>query len=140
MREGGFFLHRGSEDVKIPFSCYAKRDPLRPDYLTFFPLWCILELVACNITHDALLLQVVFSYFSAFMQLFRKLKKYQLFILRIFGPVWNKCSFATIHSVWKSPKMSHLNFSILVITLNFCPIEIDLSGYSVWPQTSVFKN
>ena len=87
MREGGFFLHRGSEDVKIPFSCYAKRDPLRPDYLTFFPLWCILELVACNITHDALLLQVVFSYFSAFMQLFRKLKKYQLFILRIFGPV-----------------------------------------------------
>ena len=84
MREGGFFLHRGSEDVKIPFSCYAKRDPLRPDYLTFFPLWCILELVACN---TMLLLQVVFSYFSAFMQLFRKLKKYQLFILGIFGPV-----------------------------------------------------
>ena len=31
--------------------------------------------------------------------------------------------------------MSHLNF---VIFTNFCPIKIDLSGNTVWPQTSVF--
>ena len=31
------------------------------------------------------------------------------------------------HSVWKSPKMSHLNFWILAFSTNFCPNKIDLS-------------
>ena len=31
------------------------------------------------------------------------------------------------------PKMSHLNFSSLVFSINFCPIKTDLSGNSVWP-------
>ena len=34
--------------------------------------------------------------------------------------------------IWKSPKMSHLNFLILAFSTNFCPIEIDLSGNTVW--------
>ena len=38
------------------------------------------------------------------------------------------------HSVWKSPKMSHLNFWILAFSTNFCPIKTDLSGNTVWPQ------
>ena len=45
-----------------------------------------------------------------------------------------------VHSVWKSPKMSHLNFWILAFSTNFCPIKIDLSGKTVWPQASGFKN
>ena len=44
-----------------------------------------------------------------------------------------------LHSVWKSPKMSHLNFSILAFSTNFCPIKTDLSGNTVWPQTSDFQ-
>ena len=43
------------------------------------------------------------------------------------------------HSVWKSPKMSHLNFSILAFTTNFCPIKIDMSGNTVWQQASSFQ-
>ena len=31
-------------------------------------------------------------------------------------------------------KMSHLNFSILAFSTNFCPCKIDLSGNTVWPQ------
>ena len=34
------------------------------------------------------------------------------------------------HSVWKSLKMSHSNL---------CPIKSDLSGTTVWPQTSGFQ-
>ena len=33
------------------------------------------------------------------------------------------------HFVWKSPKMSQLNSSILAFSTNFCPIKIDLSGF-----------
>ena len=43
------------------------------------------------------------------------------------------------HNVWKSPKMSHLNFWILAFSTNFCPIKIDLSGNTVWPQASGFQ-
>ena len=44
------------------------------------------------------------------------------------------------HSVWKSPKMSHLNFfSILAFSTNFCPIKTDLSGNTVWPQDLGFQ-
>ena len=32
--------------------------------------------------------------------------------------------------------MSHLNFSILVLSTNFCPIKTDMSGTIVWPQDS----
>ena len=37
-----------------------------------------------------------------------------------------------VHSVGKSHKMSHLSFSILSLSTNFCPIKIDLSGNTVW--------
>ena len=40
------------------------------------------------------------------------------------------------YSVWKSPKKSHLGFWIRAFPTNFCPIKIDLSGNTVWPQTS----
>ena len=44
-----------------------------------------------------------------------------------------------LHSVWKSPKMSHLNFPILAFSTNFSPIKTDLSGNTVWPQASGFQ-
>ena len=40
------------------------------------------------------------------------------------------------HIVWKLLKMSHLNFGIFA---NFCPIKINLSGNTVWPQASGFQ-
>ena len=43
------------------------------------------------------------------------------------------------HSVWKLLKMSHLNFWILAFSSNFCPLKIDLSGNTVWPQASGFQ-
>ena len=30
-------------------------------------------------------------------------------------------------TVWKSPEMSHLNFSILAFSTNFCPMKTDLT-------------
>ena len=44
-----------------------------------------------------------------------------------------------MHSGWKSPKMSHLKFSILAFPTNFCPIKSDLSGNTIWPQASGFQ-
>ena len=44
-----------------------------------------------------------------------------------------------LHSVWKSPTMSHLNFLILAFSTNFCPIKTDLPGNAVWPQTLGFQ-
>ena len=44
-----------------------------------------------------------------------------------------------IQNVWKSPKISHLSFSILAFSTNICPIKIDLSGTTVWPQVSSLK-
>ena len=38
--------------------------------------------------------------------------------------------------VWKWLKMSHLNFGIFH---QLCPIKIDLSGNTVWPQASGFQ-
>ena len=35
--------------------------------------------------------------------------------------------------------MSHLSFSILAFSTNFCPIKSDLSGNTVWPQASGFQ-
>ena len=46
---------------------------------------------------------------------------------------------STLHSVWKSHKKSHLNFSILAFSTKFCPIKTDLSGNTVWPQASGFQ-
>ena len=37
-------------------------------------------------------------------------------------------------------KMSHLNVSILIFSINICPIKIDLSCNTVWPQASGFSN
>ena len=36
-----------------------------------------------------------------------------------------------VHSVLKSPKMSHLNFLLLSFSPNFCPIKSDRSGNTV---------
>ena len=44
-----------------------------------------------------------------------------------------------LHSVWKSTKMSHLNFSILAFFTNFCPIKKCLSGNTVSPQFLGFQ-
>ena len=44
-----------------------------------------------------------------------------------------------LHIVWKLLKMSHLNFWILAFYTNFCPIKIDPSGNTVWPQASGFQ-
>ena len=41
--------------------------------------------------------------------------------------------------VWKLLKMSHLNFWILAFSTNFCHIEIDRSGNTVWLQASGFQ-
>ena len=43
------------------------------------------------------------------------------------------------HSVWKLPKMSHLNFSILAFSTIFCSIKSDMSGNTAWPQASDFQ-
>ena len=43
----------------------------------------------------------------------------------------NRCYF---HSVWKSPKMSHLIFSIF--SINFCSIKSDMSSNTFRPQAA----
>ena len=50
---------------------------------------------------------------------------------------WTKSQL--LHSVWKSLKMSHLNFSILAFSINFWPIKSDLSGNTVWQQNSCYE-
>ena len=35
--------------------------------------------------------------------------------------------------------MSHLNFLSFAFSINFCPIKIDLSGNTVFPQASGFQ-
>ena len=52
---------------------------------------------------------------------------------------YNLGEFDIGHIVWKSPKMSHLNFWTLAFFANFCPIKTDLSGNTVWPQASGFQ-
>ena len=49
------------------------------------------------------------------------------------------CKLKWFHIVWKLLKMSHLNFWILSFSTNFCPIKVDLSGNTVWPQASGFQ-
>ena len=70
----------------------------------------------------------------------------KIFFFFFFKIGHSKCSlsfsvsyFIQTHSVWKSPIMSHLNFLILAFSTNFYPITTDLSGNTVWPQTSGFK-
>ena len=48
-------------------------------------------------------------------------------------------AFTILQSVWKSPKLSHMSFSILTFSTNFCPIKIDQSGNTVWPIASDFQ-
>ena len=42
-------------------------------------------------------------------------------------------------SQWKTLKSLTGTFGILAFFTNFCPIKTDLSGNTVWPQTSVFQ-
>ena len=46
----------------------------------------------------------------------------------------NTKSLLHCQSVWKSPKKSHSSFYFGAYSANFCPIKIDLSGNTVWPQ------
>ena len=48
-----------------------------------------------------------------------------------------QASLQQFHSVWKSPKMSHLNFWNLAFSNHFCPIKSCLSGNTVWVVASV---
>ena len=48
--------------------------------------------------------------------------------------------FHNFHIVWKSLKMSHLNFKILAFSTNFCTFKSDLSGNTNWPKVEVFKD
>ena len=54
-----------------------------------------------------------------------------------FHALWNLFQWKSIskylHSVWKLLKMSHL------LIFQFCPIRIDPSGNTVWPQASGFQ-
>ena len=43
------------------------------------------------------------------------------------------------HTVWKIHKISRLNFSFLAFFTNFCPIKMEMSGSTVWPQISGFQ-
>ena len=43
------------------------------------------------------------------------------------------------HIVWRLTKMSHMDFSILGFSTNFCPFKIDLSGNTVWQQAKGFQ-
>ena len=45
----------------------------------------------------------------------------------------------TSHSVWKSFKMSHLDFSILAFSTNFCPFYSDKSGNTAWLKILGFQ-
>ena len=45
-----------------------------------------------------------------------------------------------MHNVWKSPKLSQFSFSTMAFSNNFCPIESDLSGNTVWQQASGFQH
>ena len=59
------------------------------------------------------------------------------------GFPWQSLTFSWLrnqrHSVWKLLKMSHFYFLKLAFSINFCPIKIDLSGNTVWPQASDFQ-
>ena len=65
-------------------------------------------------------------------------------------PVWKHCltasfRFSKTRQNWPflvflmnfwPPKMSYLHFRILAFSTNFCPINSDLSGNTIWPQAS----
>ena len=48
--------------------------------------------------------------------------------------------FRSCHVVCKLLKMSHLKFSILALSTNFCPIKVDLSGNTAWSPASGYQN
>ena len=51
--------------------------------------------------------------------------------------IWIESTWSHVaHIVWKLLKMLHLKFSIFAFLIIFCPIKIDLSGNTVWPQAS----
>ena len=43
------------------------------------------------------------------------------------------------HTVWKSSKISHLNFWILAFSSKFCPMKTNLPSNTVWPPTLSFQ-
>ena len=59
--------------------------------------------------------------------------------LRLMTTLYLSSKYKVNNSGWKSPKMSHMSYSILVFFTNFCQIKTDLSGNAVWPQASSFK-
>ena len=58
----------------------------------------------------------------------------QIYILAFLKPkLWS------LHSVWKSPKIVPLEFSILAFFTNVCLIEIDYLVTLFWTQAKVFQ-
>ena len=49
-------------------------------------------------------------------------------------------AYCALNVDWKSHKMSHDFFLILAFSINLCPMKVDLSGNTVWPQVSGFHN
>ena len=73
---------------------------------------------------------------SLFLDFFVELEKRLInYSTTVFNANWTW----RMHIVWKSLKMSHLNFLILAFSTNFCPIKTDMSGNTVWPQASGFQ-
>ena len=80
------------------------------------------------------------SYHSCILDsilLHKIVKMYQL--SPFFRILQKSCLNLLMHIVWKLLEMSPLNFWILAFSANFCPIKTDLSGNTVWPQTSGFQ-
>ena len=44
-----------------------------------------------------------------------------------------------IGTVFENPQKCRIIVSILAFSTIFCPIKIDLSGNTVWPQASIFQ-
>ena len=57
----------------------------------------------------------------------------------VYNYLCNNMQLKPPHSVWKSSKMSYLNFWILAFSANFCPIKTDLYGKTIWPQALGFQ-
>ena len=70
-------------------------------------------------------------------------EKHEMIRVKYFPKHLNFCAQISaeviLHIVWKLTKMSHLDFSILAFYNNFCSFKTNLSGNTVWPQTSSFQ-
>ena len=86
-----------------------------------------------------------------FFSLFRYLQCCKMGKMRLFGvifkhfinfPIYSRyvLFILTISQCLKITQNIAYEFFNLGISINFCPIEIGLSGSTVWPQASIFQN